>query len=185
MRAETAEDGHATETGAEAAPLAGVLFPPRFPVNALLSRVADRLSREGVAVAGVVQDAPPRREGEPPNLVMRGLREGWELPILEIRGSQAQGCRLDPRAIADVAGRLEADVARGCDLLVVNRFGRSEAEGDGLRSVLERAAFDGIPILIGVRADYAPAWEAFHGGLGVALPPEEEAILHWWRALRA
>ncbi|ESR22512.1 hypothetical protein N177_4077 [Lutibaculum baratangense AMV1] len=174
--------GPANEVGV---PLAGIVFEAGDPINQLLLRVAEALAADGVSVAGVVQARVNDPATGRSNLVLRGLRDGWELPILEERGQQAKGCRLDSRAITDVAGRLERELAPGAGFLIVNRFGRAEAEGQGLRHLLARAASEGIPVIAGVRQDYAAAWAAFHGGLGVALPPDPERVLAWCRRAAA
>ncbi|ADZ70556.1 DUF2478 domain-containing protein [Polymorphum gilvum] len=174
----TAEDGAEHAVGH----LAGIVFDRKFPIDALLRQVAGQLRSDGLDLAGVIQTTGTDADCLDRSVCLEGLRERWQVPVLQDRGRFASGCRLDPGAIADVAGRLEADCARGADLLVVNRFGRAESEGHGLRTVLERALCAGIPVLIGVRADYAEAFEAFHGGIGRTLPPDADAVLAWCRA---
>jgi len=172
------------ERSKEARRLAGIVFDRTVPVDALLAQVIDRLKRSGADLAGVVQaPGPETGAGGVRDLRLHGLRGDWDVSILQNRGRHAQGCRLDSGAIADVAGRLETSLAEGADLLIVNRFGRAEAEGHGLRQVLVRAVGQDMPLLIAVRTDYEDAWDAFHGGLAETLPPDLDAILAWCRSL--
>ena len=62
---------------------------------------------------------------------------------------------------------------------MLNRFGKAEAEGHGLRSVFARAIDAGIPVLTAVRAPYGEAWAQFHGGLAVDLSTDIECTLDW------
>ena len=67
--------------------------------------------------------------------------------------------------------------------VIVSRFGIRELEGGGFRSLFGRAMLSGTPLLTAVRFEYAGAWAAFHGGLGVDLPPNETQILAWAKAV--
>lgn len=163
--------------------LAGILFKSKVPVNGLLEEVVRTLHKRGLNLAGVLQVAVPSPGDTKDDAILVGLRGDWKVSIFQDRGKLGSGCRLDPQAITDVAGRLSADLKSGADLLVVNRFGQAESEGYGLRQVLEEAAAAEIPVLLAVREDYAEAWEEFHGGLGEFLPPDSQAILDWCTAV--
>ena len=56
--------------------------------------------------------------------------------------------------------------------MMLNRFGKAEAEGGGLRSAFVRAMEAGIPVLTAVRPPYIEAWSKFHGRLAVDLPAD-------------
>lgn len=161
--------------------LAGIVFARGAAIDAMIADICAELGAAGLGIAGVVQ--VDRGDGRPgiSNLRLSGIRSGWEIPILQDRGPEARGCRLDPRAIADVAGLMREEIADDPDLVVINRFGRAETEGHGLRAVLEQVALSGTPLLIGVREDYADAWAEFHGGLGTQLPPARDAVIEWCR----
>lgn len=166
----------------EAPAIAGILFERGDGIDALLAGLVTRLAGRGSALAGALQIARPGPPGGRPELWLVEIGGSWEVALLETRGAGARGCRLDPRAVAEAAGRLEGDIACGPDLLVLNRFGKAEAEGGGLRSVIEGAAAAGIPVLAGVRADFAADWAAFHGGLGTTLAPRTAAVEGWLTA---
>lgn len=147
--------------------------------DVVLARAAARLRAEGVRLAGHVQGIRPGRSGEV--TVVEDLVSGVVRPITQDLGPGASGCSLDPAALADVAAALLAQLDSGVDLLVINRFGKGEAEGRGLRAAIERAVLDGVPVLTVLRADHADAWDQFTGGAASVLEPEEEAILNWAR----
>ena len=63
------------------------------------------------------------------------------------------------------------------DLLILNRFGRAESLGRGLLRCFAEAVDAGIPVLTSVREPYDIAWRDFHGGLGIDLAADFEAIV--------
>ena len=65
------------------------------------------------------------------------------------------------------------------NLVVFNRFGKSEAAGGGLRGEIAEATLSGTPVLIAVRDEMLDAWEAFVGGPWARLAPDAEALLAW------
>lgn len=111
-------------------------------------------------IKGAAQGACRCRE-----LYLVDLAAGTKTGISENRGPQTQGCHLDRAALTRVAQNTEACLEAGADILIVNRFGRAEAEAKGLRGAIEKALGLDIPVIVGVRPDYKEAWQAFHGGL--------------------
>ena len=163
----------------ELAPLAAVIYPKGTPIDALLREVVVQMQARGLHVAGVIQETTDGSVGGCESLVLRETDSGHITSITENRGKGARGCKLDPCALADVAARLEECLEDNPDLLVINRFGKSEIEGRGLRSVLSEALLRGIPVLTAVRDMNAVAWAEFHQGLALDLPPDREALMNW------
>ena len=160
--------------------IAGVLCPEGQGADAAVAAVAAALRARGLRPVGHVQRVASGA-GRDVTLV-EDVATGLRQPITQDLGAHATGCALDPAALAEVAGALLVTLEAGADLLIVNRFGKSEAEGDGLRSVIEAAVVSGVPVLAMLRDDYAPDWSAFTGGAAVALPAETGAILAWAEA---
>ncbi len=99
--------------------------------------------------------------------------------ISQALGSGSKGCRLDPAALADVAGALQTELDDGADMLILNRFGKGETEGHGFRSIIETAYARQIPVLTVVRETYVEGWNDFAGDCGVLLAPDSKAVLGW------
>ncbi|MBC06392.1 DUF2478 domain-containing protein [Thalassospira sp.] len=158
--------------------LAGIAFHPKDPIDDLLAAIAEGMLANGKSVAGYVQKR--RKDADCGTLVhVRNLRSGDEMPITKNRGKMAKGCKLDGDALSTLASQLSRDVEAGSDVLIIARFGRSEAEGRGLRDVISRAMDLEIPVLVGVRDEYRDAWDEFHGGYANALAFDETAIEDW------
>jgi hypothetical protein len=159
--------------------LAAIVYDPGFPIDDLVLATADTLRSEGVRLRGAVQENTGSTSCSAMTLV--DLATGEHFSISQDLGVHAQGCRLDPRGLADAAARLDAATRADFDLLILNKFGKAEAEGGGLRSALVRALGAGKPVLSSVRAPYLEAWSRFHGGLATDLPPRLDPVLAWCR----
>jgi hypothetical protein len=152
-------------------------------VDPIFAEAAAALRSCGFRIGGILQEDYRSPAGARPLTRLRDLSSGTLIRIMQDRGRHARGCRLDPGALAEAARRLEDTVEAGVDFLILNRFGKSEAEGGGLRTVIERAILAGIPVLTAVRGEYACAWDDFHGGMALWLPPDPTAVLSWCRSV--
>jgi hypothetical protein len=64
-------------------------------------------------------------------------------------------------------------------LLVLNKFGKVECEGGGLRDLIASAIDRGIPVIIGVPERNLDAWRDFAGEFAAELPDETGRIMGW------
>lgn len=165
--------------------IAGVEFTERTAVDATLRRAIEMLRDRGLRVAGVLQTRVPALDGDGTDLVLADIETERAHPILSDLGPLASGCRLDTTVIADVAGDLRPMIDSRPDLFVVNRFGKAEQMGSGLRQTIEYAVLAEVPMLAAVRRDFVADWAAFHGGMAETLPVDVDAIVDWATALNA
>ncbi|MCC9620520.1 DUF2478 domain-containing protein [Thalassospira sp. MA62] len=158
--------------------LAGIEFGANDPIDELFGAVARDLAPSGRAIAGYVQFRSKGDDGLS-HVFVRNLRTGIEQPITKSRGKFATGCKLDGDALTRFGQQLITDIDHPYDLLIIARFGKSEAEGNGLRDVISHALNAPKPILVGVRDEYANAWQDFHGDLAAALPFDHGQVADW------
>lgn len=157
--------------------VAAVFLADEAAVDEGLASVAARLRADGLRVAGFLQMRQPRG-----GIAVRDLVGGGLYGITQDLGPGSNGCRLDPRGLAEAAGAALATLGAGADLLLIPRFGKAEEEGHGFRALIETACAAGIPVLAGVRRSSEPAWETFTGGLADRLPVDPGAMIDWCRA---
>jgi hypothetical protein len=143
--------------------------------------LAKAVEADGLRVRGAIQDNAG--DASCPAMSLVDLATGERYGISQQLGTHARGCRLDPGGLAVFAARLDAAIQDGCDLIILNKFGKAEAEGGGLRAALARAIDSGIPVLTAVRSPYSEAWLDFHGGLAADLAPSRAAALAWCRGV--
>jgi uncharacterized protein DUF2478 len=75
------------------------------------------------------------------------------------------------------------DVLAGCDLLVLSKFGKLEAQRSGLLAAFVAGVEAQIPILTSVAPKFDAQWAAFAAPMFAVLPPERAAIERWWRSV--
>lgn len=158
-----------------------VMAPERGDADLLISRVAARLQALDWPLAGAVQQN--RMEGASLcSMELVVLHGGGRICISQQLGSGSQGCRLDSAALEQAVGLVEAALDHAPRLLILNKFGKAEAEGRGFRLLIGRALGAGIPVLTGVNARNIEAFQEFAAGMGQPLPADEARILDWCHA---
>jgi nucleoside-triphosphatase THEP1 len=162
--------------------LAAIHYERGFDINDILRAVSNKLQVKGLAVGGVIQEAEFRGDGCCAHLNIVDIRTGTTERITQNRGRESRGCKLDPRGLAAISHCITDAIDVGVDLVIINKYGRAESEGDGLLSCIEDAISAGVPILTTVREPYITAWNLYHGGLATALPPKIDEILRWYGA---
>jgi len=139
------------------------------------------LAASGCRLGGVVQSNTLRRGRRRCDMYVKDLLGGDEIQISLDRGNEARGCRLDPDAFARIDAWVERAVLERVDLLIINKFGREEAHGRGLRPVIAEALIAEIPLLIGVSTRNLCDFLTFVGDSTTRLKPDIEAITAWCR----
>lgn len=162
--------------------LASVSAPGRGATDRLLASVVTRLQADGLRIVGALKSPPAAGNGTHCDSDLWLLPDGPEVSITQNLGRGSAACRMDAGALEAAVGRAMARLeAEGADLVVINKFGLSEAEGRGFRALIARALEAGVPVLTGVSETHRAAFETFAGELGQALDPEETAVLDWCR----
>ncbi|MBY0396106.1 MAG: DUF2478 domain-containing protein [Thermoleophilia bacterium] len=174
--------------------LAYIMAPGRGDADPVLRGLATELADRGLRCRGTVQINSGRADAGPCDMDVKVLPDGPVLRISRNLGPLARGCRLDPAALEAAAGLVSAGLVSaglmsaglvsaglddGADVLIVNKFGRHEAEGRGFRSVIAEALDLDIPVIVGVNVPNLPAFMAFAGGLAIRLPPDIRALGDW------
>jgi nucleoside-triphosphatase THEP1 len=155
----------------------------RGGTDRLLQEVAEFAIAHGLRTCGIVQINTECESGGPCDMDVQVLPDGSVIRISQSLGRGAQGCRLDSQALEEAAGQVAASLERGADLMIINKFGKSEAQGDGFRSVIAEAIARDVPVLVGLNAANEAAFETFSGGLAVKLAPETVMLSNWIRAV--
>jgi nucleoside-triphosphatase THEP1 len=158
--------------------IAYVSLQGRGRTDQLIAEVADRLTAEGLRLAGTVQSNHQRPNRKKCDMDLRVLPDGPVVRISEDRGDLARGCILDSGALEQTVHEVERRLD-GADILIVNKFGKREAEGKGLAPVIAEALHRGLPVLVGVNGLNLAALLSFAEAEIQGLPTNAEAVADW------
>lgn len=145
-----------------AAVLHAIIYDEGAATTAFARSLVACATEGGLRVAGLVEDDRPRPDRARCDMILHELASGERLLISEYRGKEARGCRLDPDALLR-AGELARRGLAEADLLILNKFGKIECEGGGLRSLIVDALDRTVPIVIFVARRNLEAWREFVG----------------------
>lgn len=160
-----------------------VIIAKTGSLDPVMDQVAVLARQRGLRLAGVVQADRDRPGRDRCDLELRLLPDGPMLPISLDLGPGSEGCRLDVAAL-EAAALLVAQQLPQADGLLVNRFGKIEAEGRGFVSNMAEAMGLGLPVLVGVAPPWLAAFQRFADGLATELPLQAEALASWMVAGR-
>jgi hypothetical protein len=165
--------------------LLAAVYDDGIAADHMLSELGYALREQRVAVKGLVQRNSFRRDRAKCDMELEELGSGTIFQLSKDRGKHAGGCRLDREAIACAAALIGPALHERCDLLILNKFGRSEAEGTGLREVIAAAAEREIPTLVGVPRRNLEVWQKFAEGLFDRCNADNVSFLRTWIRDRA
>ncbi len=155
------------------------IAPGRGDTDLLLHGIAQTLAEQAYRLAGTVQINSDQECEGPCDMDVRVLPDGPVIRISQDLGREARGCRLDPEALESAVALVEARLKDGADCLIINKFGKHEADGRGFRNAIGEALARDIPVLVGLNTMNLPAFDTFTAGPARALPPDHAAIMGW------
>jgi hypothetical protein len=97
----------------------------------------------------------------------------------------ASGCRLDVSRLLKAGARVADALEAGADLLIINRFGKRERDGQGLGYLIERALDAGTPVVIAVSSERFAEWVKFAGDKTIELACDRQSLGAWWQDVSA
>lgn len=159
--------------------VAAIVYANEVYPDAVFKRLVERCRGWGMSLAGVVQHPAFEGGDRRCDVVLEDLTTGHRTALFENRGPAARGCRLDEGALAEAMVRVEGSLENAPQLLVLNKFGKVECEGGGLRDLIASAIDRGIPVIIGVPERNLGAWRSFAGDLAVELADAAGDVDHW------
>jgi hypothetical protein len=163
--------------------IAYITSTQRGEADRALAQFAARLTARGTRVAGVVQINTERQGDGPCDMDVRVLPDGPVIRISQYLGRGAKGCRLNAAALEQAVAEVGAGLSDETGILILNKFGKHEAEGRGFRELIGDALMRDIPVVTGVNALNLEAFLEFTGGLATPLPLCQDALTGWFDAL--
>lgn len=110
---------------------------------------------------------------------LENISDGVKYRISQTLEPGSRGCRLDFNGLANASVSLAGELEKGADLVVLNRFGKGESEGQGFRAIIQKAIELNIPVLTAVRDVYLPHWQEFGGEFAQTIQNANGKGLKW------
>ncbi|MCC5993311.1 MAG: DUF2478 domain-containing protein [Rhodobacteraceae bacterium] len=146
----------------------------------MLQQIARRLDAQSVAMTGVVQrnlEHDPERRC---HMDLQILGQPDIIRISQERGKYALGCRLDSGQLALAVHHVEAALQRRrVSLLIINKFGKQESEGEGFRHAIGTALARDIAVLTTVSRAQMPGFRDFAQGMETELTCDVDEVTRW------
>lgn len=115
---------------------------------------------------------------------LRSLRGGERFAMFHDLGNDPALCHLDGGGVAGAASLVKRDIASGCDVVLLSKFGKLEAAGEGLYPAFVAARDAGLPLITSVSPAQDAAWRQFTGPRYSVLPADDAAIETWLATAR-
>ena len=167
------------------APVTAIVYADEVYPDAAFRMLVQRGRALGLTLAGVMQHQAFAGGDRRCDVILEDLPSGHRTALFENRGAGARGCRLDQAALAEATARVEGSLEHVPQLLVLNKFGKVECDGGGLRDLIASAIDRGIPVIIGVPERNLDAWRSFAGEFATELPDDAGRIAGWVEQIAA
>jgi hypothetical protein len=152
---------------------------PNADIQELFAGLTVIWRRIGLRLAGLLEEAVPSPADGRVTRRLRDIATGAAYTITQELGPGSTACSLDTGGFAAACSGVEAALQRGCDLVIISKFGKLEAERGGLMSAFQAAIGAGVPVLTSVPSYAEKAWAGFAEPLTVFMRPDREAIENW------
>lgn len=161
--------------------IAAVVYAPGQSAGQVLGAFVSGLKEHGVNVHGVLQETT---EGHGMDAI--DIQTGARTPLKRPTRYELDNklCSLNLHQLAEATMVLRRALDQGADIVVVERFGKTERDGGGLADDLLALMASGIPTMVTVPEEELEAWTRFSGGLGDIVPCELSALQTWWKRQR-
>jgi hypothetical protein len=144
-------------------PITAIVYGDGPEFETFLKTTTETMAGEGMHLAGLIQESRPHGERRKCNIYLKDLATGEVHGVSDDRGPHATGCLLNTDRLLRAGQAAERSISADTDLLVLCKFGKTEAGGGGLRGLIATALDRSVPVLIGVpRANLEP-FRAFAG----------------------
>jgi nucleoside-triphosphatase THEP1 len=164
------------------APFAAAVYKPDTRDRMALLKFVEKQKALNTRVGGVLQEALFDSGGGIIGLNAIDVATDRRIPISSPAKNDDE-CGLDVSALTETTKIIRNAIRDRLDLVVVEKFGELEQNGQGLIDEILQTIVEGIPLLISVPEAALPIWQERSGELGSVLSFSEEAFQQWWQSI--
>ncbi|MEO5587771.1 MAG: DUF2478 domain-containing protein [Novosphingobium sp.] len=127
-------------------------------------------------IVGVIELA-----GDGGRAELHNIADGRRFALFQDLGAGSTACAVDPGGVAQACAAVCHDIAAGCDLVLLSKFGKLEADnGSGLLAAFATALESDVPVVTAVSPNRQAQWDAFAAPYYEVIEPSLGAIAGWW-----
>lgn len=149
--------------------------------QSLLAEAAKAWRSRGIRVAGVIAQSLAPDEAMCSAGYLADIATGNRFSIQLGNQPPETKCHLDTAGLDDACGALLTQIPAS-DLVILSKFGKMEAERQGLWAAFEAAIWAGKPLLTTLSPKQRPAWDALVP-TATWLSPDLASLERWRRDL--
>jgi len=168
------------------APFAAAVYPAKKSGRSGLTRFVRALKNANVRVGGLLQEKIPIGGDGMQRVDAVDIATGKRIPINQPTPEnwRKRVCSLDVSALAETTQILRQAIQDEVELMVVEKFGDAERDGEGLSDEVLQAISEGIPVVIAVPDSNLDCWNDLSGGMGDVFDCNEEELRSWWASVQ-
>lgn len=168
---------------AQAPLIAAIEEANEFQTQTLFASLAQQWAEAGLKVVGLVAEHHGQGERICTSGYLVDLASGERYSIYKDTIPEGKICHVDAEGALDACAAVLTQIP-DADLIVLSKFGKLEAGGEGLAAAFETAIAAGKPILTTVSDKHIDEWRSFAPHAARILP-ERQSILAWKDAVFA
>lgn len=144
----------------------------------MLASLTSQWTADGLRVAGLVEVTHQGVRKANGGATLRSVHSDEHFELYQDLGPLSTACCLNPTGVANACQAILSQLDT-CDIAVLSKFGKLEAERGGLFQAFVVAAMQGKPVLTSVAPPFQSAYLSFVGPLGAIVPPDEAYLSAW------
>jgi hypothetical protein len=144
-------------------------------IQSAMWRFARRWTSRGVRIVGLIEEFEANSQKRH-SARLKNITTGEAHPLFQDLGPMAAACHLDGAGIVAACAIVRDEIERGCDVVILSKFGQLEAARSGLMDAFVIAVERNIPVLTAVSPAYNSSWSRFTSPLSVTLSADDTAL---------
>lgn len=139
--------------------------------------------RQSIRIAGVIEESEEADAEVCGAGHLVSVSSGTRFPLFQDLGSGSEACCLDPAGVVMACEDVVREIASGCDLVILSKFGKLEVSGSGLSAAFAAALEYDVPVITSVSPIFQESWDNFAAPYFDMLMPDAAALDDWLQAV--
>jgi hypothetical protein len=148
-------------------PLTAIVYDDGAIVAGIAGPIVDGWTRAGYVVCGLIEQHIARPDRRRCDMIVTEIASGERVSISQDRGALARGCMIDADGLLRACALVRQALQDGAQRAMFNKFGKTEAEGGGLRDTIADAISRDVSTIVFIPRRNLDAWRAFAGDFAV------------------